>query len=106
MNDALLNNYDKMYVKEKVSVYHTTFLDTDGPFFLVAQLYLNKNKSHEELCEEAFVKTNTIHNAWWENEGVTPMFQGSSCRSTITGDYVQIGNKKYSCENIGLKEIE
>ena len=106
MNDALLNNYDKMYVKEKVSVYHTTFLDTDGPFFLVAQLYLNKNKSHEELCEEAFVKTNTIHNAWWENESVTPMFQGSSCRSTSTGDYVQIGNKKYSCESIGWKEME
>ena len=104
MNDALLNNYDKMYVKEKVSVYHATL--SSEPFFLVAHLYLNKNKSHEQLCEEAFVKTNTIHNAWWENEGVTPMFKGSSCRSTSTGDYVQIGNKKYSCENIGWKEIE
>ena len=53
----------------------------------------------------AFVKTNSINDAWWNNEGVTKMFDGGACRSTSMGDMVLIGNTKYKCEMTGWSEV-
>ena len=51
------------------------------------------------------MKTNSIDNAWWNNEEVTKMFDGEACRSTSSGDHVLIGNKKYKCARIGWELV-
>ena len=53
----------------------------------------------------AFVKTNTIEEGWWNNEGVTKMFGGGACRSTSVGDMVLIGTTKYKCEPTGWSVV-
>ena len=49
--------------------------------------------------------TNSIDNAWWKNDDVTPMFDGDGCRSTSVGDQVLVGNTKYECSDLWLEII-
>jgi hypothetical protein len=49
--------------------------------------------------------TNSIHDAWWNNEQVTPMFSKDGCRSTSVGDQVLIGDTKYLCANFGWEKL-
>ena len=49
--------------------------------------------------------TNSIDNAWWENEEVTPMFPNDGCRSTSVGDQVLVGNTKYECSPYGWEIV-
>ena len=51
------------------------------------------------------MKTNSIDNAWWNNEEVTKTFDGEACRSTSSGDHVLIGNKKYKCAPVGWELV-
>ena len=83
---------------EKVAVIHSAF---DEKPTTVAFVEVAKELSDEEKCEIAFKKTNTIEKAWWVNEDVTKMFGGDACRSTSTGDFVLVGNKKFKCAAIG-----
>ena len=54
----------------------------------------------------AFMKTNSITDAWWTNEGITKMFDGTACRSTSVGDMVLLSSgKKYKCEMTGWSEV-
>jgi hypothetical protein len=66
---------------------------------------VDKKLTDEEKCEVAFMKTNTIDGAWWENEEVTAMFPEKTCRSTSSGDFVLIGNTKYKCVAVGWEKI-
>ena len=100
--DALEKNYEKMYEKVVVSVHHKAFDEDAG---IVAEVIVDKYLTTEEKLEKAFMLTNSIHDAWWNNEGVTKMFGGASCRSTMTGDTVLVGTKKYICEAVGWKEV-
>ena len=50
-------------------------------------------------------KTNTIEEVWWKNEGVTYMGPEKTCRSTSTGDFVLIGNRKYKCAFVGWELV-
>jgi|TARA_B110000211_G_scaffold183204_1_gene207568 hypothetical protein len=84
--------------KEMVTVIHSAFEDLPRA---VAFVEVDKSASAEKKCEIAFVKTNTINEAWWRNEGVTVMFPEKSCRSTSVGDMVLIGYEKYKCEMNG-----
>jgi len=49
--------------------------------------------------------TNSIHDAWWNNEQVTPMFPKDGCRSTSVGDQVLIGDTKYVCADFGWEKL-
>ena len=51
------------------------------------------------------MKTNTINDAWWNNEGVTSMFPEKGCRSTSVGDMVLIGETKYKCADFGWEKV-
>ena len=52
------------------------------------------------------MKTNSINSGWWNNDGITPMFDGKSCRSTSVGDKVLLENgKKFVFEPNGWSEI-
>ena len=59
----------------------------------------------DEKLERAFMLTNSVEDAWWNNEGVTPMFDGKGCRSTSVGDMVLIGKEKYKCESMGWSKV-
>ena len=103
MNDALIQNYEKMVVKDTVSVIHTAFEDTPQ---VVAMVSVDKTLTDLDKCEVAYMLTNSIHDAWWNNEQVTAMFPKDGCRSTSVGDQMLVGNTKYVCSDFGFKEME
>ena len=96
--DALTKNL----LYEKVAVIHAAYEDAPET---VAFVEVKKDATTAEKLETAFMKTNSIENAWWNNEGVTKMFGGATCRSTMTGDMVLIGTDKYKCEMTGWSEV-
>lgn len=108
MNDALMKNYEAIF-KETVAVIHAPFeetpdLDYNSPH-TVAFVEVPKHLSDEEKCEIAFKKTNTIEEVWWKNEGITYVGPEKTCRSTSTGDFVLVGNRKYKCAFVGWELV-
>ena len=101
MNEALTKNLEKTF-KEKVAVIHAAF---DEEPRTVAFVEVPKNVSVDQKLETAFRLTNSINHAWWENEGVTPMFPEQGCRSTSVGDMVLVGTEKYVCASVGWKKV-
>jgi len=88
---------------EKVAVIHAAFEDAPATVAFVeveAALPLRKK------LEIAFVKTNTITEAWWRNEGVDYIAPEKTCRSTSVGDMVLIGKDKYVCDMNGWKTLD
>ena len=100
--EALYRNL-KSTLSEKVAVIHSAFEDAPTTVAFVA---VDPALSDMEKCEKAFMLTNSINDAWWNNEGVTKLFGGDACRSTSTGDMVLVGTKKYMCDHVGWKEVE
>ena len=96
-SEALLSTY----LKEKVTVIHSAFEDSPRT---VAFVEVDKSLSIEEKLDIAFVKTNSLNEAWWDNKEVTAMFPDKTCRSTSVGDMVLVGNMKYKCESTGWTE--
>ena len=96
--EALMKNL----LYEKVAVIHAAYEDVPKT---VAFVEVKKDATTAEKLETAFMKTNSITDAWWNNEGVTKMFSGAACRSTMTGDMVLIGTDKYKCEMTGWSEV-
>ena len=101
MNEALTINYENTF-KEKVAVIHAAYEDTPQT---VAFVEVPKSATTNRKLEIAFMLTNSIDCAWWENEEVTPMFPEQGCRSTSVGDMVLIGTEKYICENVGWRKV-
>ena len=99
--DALM----KTFTKETVAVIHAPMEGETGGPKTVAMVEVDKTLSDRMKMEEAFKLTNSINDAWWNNEGVTKMFNGGACRSTSMGDMVLIGNTKYKCEIGGWSEV-
>ena len=62
---------------EKVSVIHDN--GPAGPN-VVAFIDMPKSLSTSEKLEEAFMLTNSIDDAWYNNKRVTKMFSGDGCR--------------------------
>ena len=98
-SDALMSTY----LKEKVTVIHSAFEDSSRT---VAFVEVDKSLSIEEKLDIAYVKTNSIDEAWWDNKEVTAMFPNKTCRSTTVGDMILIGNVKYKCEPVGFHAME
>ena len=96
--EALMKNL----LYEKVTVIHAA---EDGAPTTVAFVEVKKDATTAEKLEAAFMKPNSITDAWWNNEGVTKMFAGAACRSTMTGDMVLVGTDKYKCEPTGWSEV-
>ena len=93
--DALMKTYEGV---DTVSVIHAAFDETPH---VVAMVEVSAKMSTNEKLEKAFMLTNSINDAWWNNEGVTPMFGDKGCRSTSVGDMVLIGKEKYKCDSVG-----
>ena len=95
--EALMKNL----LYEKVAVIHAA--EDEAPK-TVAFVEVKKDATTKKL-ETAFMKTNSITDAWWNNEGVTKIFGGAACRSTSVGDMILVGNDKYKCEPTGWSEV-
>ena len=87
---------------EKVAVIHD---NGPGGANTVAFVECPGGMTTDEKLEFAFMKTNSIDDAWWNNEEVTKMFGGDGCRSTSVGDMVLIGTDKYVCEKMGWSKV-
>ena len=87
---------------EKVSVIHDN--GPAGPN-VVAFIDMPKSLSTSEKLEEAFMLTNSIDDAWYNNKRVTKMFSGDGCRSTMVGDMVLIGKEKFKVEQMGWSKV-
>jgi hypothetical protein len=88
---------------EKVAVIHTAF--EDAPI-TVAFVEIEAALPLRKKLEIAFVKTNTITEAWWRNDGVEYIAPEKTCRSTSVGDMVLIGKDKYVCDMTGWKTLD
>ena len=86
----------------KVAVIHGAMEDFART---VALVEVAEGTTDIDACEIAFTRTNSIDCGWWENEGVTPMFGGKTCRSTTVGDMVLVGTTKYICKMTGWSEV-
>ena len=101
--DALLNTLeDVKNPKETVSVVHAAF---DEKPHLVAFVEVVKEWSVSKKLEHAFKMTNSIDDAWWNNEGVTSMFPDKGCRSNSMGDMILVGETKYKCAALGWDKV-
>ena len=88
---------------EKVAVIHAAFKDAPRT---VAFVEVERGLPVRKKLEIAFVKTNTINEVWWRNDGVTYIGTGPTCRSTSVGDMVLIGKDKYVCDMVGWKTLD
>ena len=101
--DALLDTLEEVKnPKETVSVIHSAFGEKSH---LVAFVDVDKSWTVDKKLEHAFKMTNSIDDAWWNNDGVTKMFPDKGCRSTSVGDHVLGGESKYLCEMSGWSKI-
>ena len=103
--DALLDTLEGVKnPKETLSVIHAAY---DEKPHLVAFVEVDKSWTDTKKLEHAFMKTNTIEEAWYTSkEGIDYMGPEKSCRSTSVGDYVLIGAKKYKCAGAGWELVK
>ena len=88
---------------EKVAVIHAAFENAPTA---VAFVEIDAALPLRKKLEIAFVKTNTINEAWWRNDDVTYIGTESTCRSTSVGDMVLVGKNKYVCVMDGWKTLD
>jgi hypothetical protein len=97
--DALIKKYDGV---ENVAVIHAAFDETPHT---VALVEVSKALSTDEKLDKAFMLTNSIDDAWYNNKEITKMFDGDGCRSTSVGDMALVGTEKYKCESLGWSKM-
>ena len=88
---------------EKVAVIHAAFEDAPTT---VAFVEVEAALPIRKKLEIAFVKTNTITEAWFRNDGVTYIGTAPTCRSTSVGDMVLVGKDKYVCGMAGWNTLD
>ena len=101
--DALL---DTLY-KEKVVVIYNDFsyMTMEKDAVAVAEVKVDATLTTSEKLEQAFMLTNSIDDAWWNNKEITKLFEGSYARSTMNGDMVIVGDEKFKVEPMGWKKM-
>tara|TARA_B100000900_G_C20365925_1_gene628332 strand:+ start:291 stop:593 length:303 start_codon:yes stop_codon:yes gene_type:complete len=99
MNKILNRNLNKV-TKQTVYIIHKDW--RDGGIKVVAEVYLDKDLSLSQKIDRAFMLTNSIEDAWWNNDDVHALYND---RSTSVGDQVLIGDRKFEYLDFGHKEI-
>ena len=89
MNKILNRNLNKV-TKDTVYVIQKDW--KDGGEKVVAEVYLDKNLSLSQKIDRAFMLTNSIEDAWWNNDDVHAV---EHSRSTCAGDMVKIGDRTF-----------
>jgi hypothetical protein len=99
MNKILQQNLNKV-TKDTATVIQKDW--KDGSEKIVAEVYLDKNLSLLDKIDKAFMLTNSIEDAWWNNEDVNALHK---TRSTSVGDKIIINNKTFEYCASGIREI-
>ena len=99
MHKILQNNLNKV-TKDTIYVIRNDWKD-DGEK-IVAEDYVNKNLSLSQKIDKAFMFTNSIEDAWWNNDDVNALYNS---RSTSVGDKVKIGDRTFQYLDFGHTEI-
>ena len=95
----LTEKYDKMYNMIEVSVVHKAFREKPKE---VAQVWVDKNLNINQILDKAFMLTNSIDDAWWNNKDVVCL---EKTRSTMSGDQVIIKGHTYECMDRGWRTL-
>ena len=95
----LTEKYDKMYNMIEVSVVHKAFRKEPKE---VAQVWVDKNLNMNQILDKAFMLTNNINDAWWNNKDVVCL---EKTRSTMSGDQVIIKGHTYECMDRGWRTL-
>ena len=95
----LTEKYDKMYNMIEVSVVHKAFREEPKE---VAQVWVDKNLNINQILDKAFMLTNSINDAWWNNKDVVCL---EKTRSTMSGDQVIIKGHTYECMDRGWRTL-
>ena len=95
----LTEKYDKMYNMIEVSVVHKAFRKEPKE---VAQVWVDKNLNMNQILDKAFMLTNSIDDAWWNNKDVVCL---EKTRSTMSGDQVIIKGHTYECMDRGWRTL-
>lgn len=95
----LTEKYDKMYNMIEVSVVHKAFRKEPKE---VAQVWVDKNLNMNQILDKAFMLTNSIDDAWWNNKDVVCL---EKTRSTMSGDQVVIKGHTYECMDRGWRSL-
>jgi len=95
----LTEKYDKMYNMIEVSVVHKAFREEPKE---VAQVWVDKNLNMNQILDKAFMLTNSIDDAWWNNKDVVCL---EKTRSTMSGDQVIINGHTYECMDRGWRTL-
>ena len=96
--DALM----KTLLYETAAVIH---VGEGGRPTTVAMVDVEKSATDMKKLEHAFMKTNSIHEAWYTSEDVEFVGPKPGCRSTSVGDFVVVGTTKYVCETAGWSKV-
>ena len=99
MNKILQQNLNKV-TKDTATVIQKDW--KDGSEKIVAEVYLDKNLSLLDKIDKAFMLTNSIEDAWWNNDDVKALYK---TRSTSVGDKVKIGDRTFQYLDFGHTEI-
>ena len=99
MNKILQQNLNKV-TKDTAIVIQKDW--KDGGEKVVAEVYLDKNLSLLDKIDKAFMLTNSIDDAWWNNDDVNALYK---TRSTSAGDKVKIGDRLFEYLDFGHREI-
>ena len=99
MNKILQNNLNKV-TKDTATVIQKDW--KNGGEKIVAEVYIDKNLSLLQKIDKAFMLTNSIDDAWWNNDDVNALYNS---RSTSVGDKVKIGDRTFQYLDFGHKEI-
>ena len=101
--EALLKTLDAVTnPKEKVSVIHAAYEEKPH---VVALVEVEKEWTDTKKLEYAFMKTNSINEAWYTSESVEYIGPKPGCRSTSVGDKVLVGATTYVCESAGWSKV-
>ena len=99
MNKILQQNLKKV-TKDTAIVIQKDW--KDGGEKIVAEVYIDKNLSLLDKIDRAFMLTNSIEDAWWNNDDVHALYNS---RSTSVGDKVKIGDRTFEYCDFGHTEI-
>ena len=100
MNKILQKNLNKVTI-DTIYVIHRDWKTKDVK--IVAEVYVDKNLSLSQKIDQAFMLTNSIENAWWNNDDVHALYNS---RSTSVGDKVKIGDRTFQYLDFGHTEIK
>ncbi|HIG57781.1 MAG TPA: hypothetical protein EYQ21_00045 [Flavobacteriales bacterium] len=92
---------------EKKDTEHVAVIHDNGPAGVntVALVDVKSDLSDTAKLEKAFMLTNSIEDAWWNNPKISKLFDGDGCRSTMVGDMILVGTEKYKVEPMGWSKI-